>query len=71
MDTEEEDTARTPKKQKIEKERQLVQVPYIKGKKKKYMKVKGHAFQAKEYDFADTPTNSTSQFKTRLELFDK
>ena len=35
------------------------------------MKVKGNAFQAKEYDFADAPTDSTSQFKTRSALFDK
>ena len=35
------------------------------------MKVKGPAFQAKEYAFDYTPTNSTSQFKTMSELFDK
>ena len=35
------------------------------------MKVKGPAFQVKEYDFVDTPTDSTSQFKTRSKLFDK
>ena len=35
------------------------------------MKVKGPAFELKEYSFVETPIDSTSQFKTRSELFDK
>ena len=35
------------------------------------MKVKGPAFEIKEYAFSETPKDSTTQFKTRDELFDK
>ena len=35
------------------------------------MKVVGPTFEIKEYSFVDTPINSTSQLKTRLDLFDK
>ena len=49
---------------------QIVQVSYVKGNKKN-MKVKGPSFEIKEYVFSDTPKNSTYQFKTRVELFDK
>ena len=41
------------------------------GKKKKQVKLIGLGFEFKEYAFAHTPTNSTSQFKTRSELFEK
>ena len=44
---------------------------YDKGKKKKPIKVTRPDFEVKEYAFADTPANSTSQFKPRLELLDK
>ena len=71
MDTEEEDTTRTPKNKKVEETWLLVQVTNDKYKKNKQVKVKGPAFETKEYDFAETPTNSTSQFKNTLELFDK
>ena len=65
MDTKEEDIARTPKKQRIEEEGQLVQVTKEdRGKKK--MKVTGPAFEVKEYAFTDTPSDSTSQFKNKL-----
>ena len=70
MDTEEEDTSRTPKKKIIEEEGQLVQVTKEdKGKKK--MKVTGPSFEVKEYAFADTPADSTSQFKNKTELLEK
>ena len=73
MDTEEEDTTRTPKKQKVEEVGQLVQITEVKGKNKNQMKVKGPAFEVKEYVFSssETPTNFTSQFNNRFELFDK
>ena len=35
------------------------------------MKVKGPAFEIKEFSFFETPKDSTSQFKTRVEVFDK
>ena len=44
---------------------------YDKGKNKKHMKVKGPIFEVKEHAFYETPTDSTSQFRTRSELFDK
>ena len=65
MDTEEEDTTKNPKKQRVEEERQLVQMTKDKWKKMKQMKVVGFSCEVKEYAFADTPTNSTSQFKTK------
>ena len=49
----------------------LAQITKDRGKKKKWMKVKGPAFEAKDYSFSETPTDSTSQFKNRSELFDK
>ena len=60
MDTKKEDIARTPKKQKVEKTIHLVKVSKDKGNTKNQMKVKGPAFEVKEYDFAETPTDSTS-----------
>ena len=35
------------------------------------MEVKGPAFEIKEYAFSKASKDSTSQFKTRVELFDK
>ena len=70
MDTEEEDTSKTPKKQKIEETRQIIQVADVKANNK-HMKFEGHAFEIKEYAFSETPKDCTSQFKTRAELFDK
>ena len=35
------------------------------------MKVKGPSFEVKEYAFIETPTDSTSTFKYKSELFDK
>ena len=59
MDNEEEDTTRTPKKQKTEVEGQLVQViDEDKGKNK--MEVTVPDFELKEYAFADTAADSTS-----------
>ena len=60
MDTEEEDTTNTPKKNKTEETGKIVQVTNDKGKKKKHMKVKGPAFEVKDHDFSETSTNSTS-----------
>ena len=70
MDTEEEDTARNPKKKIIEEKGQLIQVPK-EDKGKKNIKVIGPTFEVKEYAFADTPTYSTSQFKNKIELLEK
>ena len=62
---------RTPKKKNVEETWEPVQVTNGKDKKKKYVKVKEPAFEFGEYDFAETPIDSTSQFKNRSELFDK
>ena len=35
------------------------------------MKVKGLAFEIKEYAFSETPKDSTCQFKTVAAIFDK
>ena len=51
MDTEEEDTTNTPKKQKLDDVGKLVQVAGGKGKKKQ-LKVKGPAFEVQEYEFS-------------------
>ena len=70
MDTEEEDTVKTPKKPIIEAEGQLVQsIKEDRGKKN--MKVAGPSFEVKEYAFFDTPIDSTSQFKDKTQLMDK
>ena len=70
MDTEEEDTARTLKKPRIEAEGQLVQTTdEDKGKNK--MKVTRPSFEVKEYAFADTPVESTSQLKSKVELLER
>ena len=39
--------------------------------KKKQMKVKGPAFEVKEFVFSQASKGSTNQFKTREELFDE
>ena len=70
MDAEEEDSARTLKKQIIESEGQLVQ-PTEEDRGKKKMKVTGPAFEVKEYAFANTPVDSTSQFKNKTRLLEK
>ena len=49
MDIEEDYTSKTPKKNKIEEIGKIIQVANVKGKKKKYMKVKGPSFEVKEY----------------------
>ena len=38
---------------------------------KKQMKVKGPAFEIKEYSFSEAPKGTKDKFKTRFELFDK
>ena len=35
------------------------------------MKFKGPSFEVKKYAFSETPKDSTSQFKTRAQMFDK
>ena len=64
MDSKEEDSARNPKKQRIEAEGQLVQVTEEERGKKK-MKVTGPTFEVKEYAFGNTLADSTSQFKNK------
>ena len=71
MDTEEEDTTITPKKQKIEERGQLVQIKKFEDNKKKQMKVKDLHLRSKNMQFYKTPIDPTSQFKNRSELFDK
>ena len=70
MDTEEEDTSRTPKNPRIEVEGQLVQTTE-EDIGKKNMKVTGHTFEVREYAFVDTPADSTSQFKDKIEFLEK
>ena len=67
MDTEEEDTVKTPKKPIIEAEGQLVQ-SREEDRGKKNMKVARPSFEVREYAFFDTPIDSTSQFKNKIEL---
>ena len=70
MDTEEKDTARTPKNKKIEKAGQLVHVAKGKGKKKQ-MKVKGQAFEIQEYTFDKILEGATYRYKSKTELLEK
>ena len=70
MDTEEEDTVKTPKKPIIEVEGQLVQ-SRKEDRGKKNTKVAGPSFEVKEYAFFDTPIDSTSQFKDKTQLMEK
>ena len=70
MDTEEEDTVKTPKKPIIEAKGQLVQ-SREEDKGKKNMKVVGPSFEVREYAFFDTPIDSTSQFKDKTQLMEK
>ena len=69
MDTEEEDTTRTPKKPRIEAEGKIFQTTE-EDKGKKNMKVTGPAFEVRVYAFADTPADSTSRFKDKTQLLD-
>ena len=77
METKKEDTTQTSKNKKVEEEGQMVQVTETKGRKKQMkfkgpaLEIKGPIFEIKEYAFSETPKDSTSQFKTRVELFDK
>ena len=70
MDTEDEDTARTHKRKKTESEGHLVQTT-IEDKGKQKMKITRHVFEVKEYAFADTIADSTSQFRNKMELLEK
>ena len=70
MDTKEEDTSRNPKRQKIESEGQLVQnTSEDEGNQER--KIIGPIFEVKEYVFADTPIDFTSQFRNEMELLEK
>ena len=65
MDTKEEDTTRTPKKQNIEKGgKQIVQGTKSKGKKKQ-MKRKGLAFEIQEYTSDKIPKGATNKYKSK------
>ena len=71
MDTKEEETSRTPKKQKIEKERQqLVQVTKPKWKNKE-TKIKGPSFEIHEYTFDKVSEGATYKYKSKTELLDR
>ena len=67
MDTEEEDTTNTPKKQNLDDARNLVWVAGGKGNKKQ-LKVKGPAFEVQEYEFSQTPEGSTTRYRSKIEL---
>ena len=64
MDTEEEDSVETPKRQKIETEGQLV-LDTTEEKGKGNMKILGLVFEVKEYMFVDTPIDSSTQSRTK------
>ena len=71
MDIDEEDTAETPKREKVETEGQLV-LDIAVDKVKRKMMIWGSLFKVKEYTFADsTPIDSFSQSKNKAELVDK
>ena len=71
MDTEEEDTIRTPNKQKIDKAgQQLVQGTKAKGKKKQ-MKIKGPTFEIQEYTFDKILEGATDKYKSKTELLER
>ena len=70
METEHEDNTTTSKKKKIHVEGEVVKVKKTKGNKKQ-MKVKVPAFEIKEYSFSKNHEEYTTQFKTKVELFDK
>ena len=71
MDINEEDTAETPKRKKVETEGQLLLDTAVdKGKRK--MTISGPQFEVKEYTFSySTPFDSSSQSKNKAELVDK
>ena len=64
MDIDEEDTTRTPKKKNTETKGKLIQT-IDEDKGKKNMKVTGPTFEVKEYAFAATPADTTSQSKEK------
>ena len=70
MDIDEEDTTRTPKKQKIEKTGQLVPITKAKGRKK-HVKVKGPAFEIQEYTFDNIREGAGNKYKSKTKLMDK
>ena len=70
MDTEEEDTTKTPKKKKLEERGKLVHVAGGKGKMKQ-VKVKGPTFKVKEYAFPQTPKGSKDRYRSKIELLEK
>ena len=70
MDTWEDGTTINPKNQIVETKGHLFQNTE-EGRGKKKMKVTGPTFEVKEYAFADTPVDSTYQFKNKIELLEK
>ena len=70
MHVDEEDTARTPKKQKIENLGKLVQVAKAKGRKKP-VKFKGPTFEIQEYTFGNIHVGTTDKYKSKTEFLNK
>ena len=71
MDIDEEDTAETPKRNKVETEGQLFLDRAV-DKSKRKMTIPGPPFEVKEYTFVDiTPIDSSSQSNNKAELVDK
>ena len=64
MDVDEEDTARTPKKQNIKKPGKHVQVAKTK-ERKKLVKVKGPKFEIQEHTFDNIPKGTTDKYKSK------
>ena len=68
MDIDEEGTAETPKRKKVETEGQFVLDTVVEQGKRK-MTILDPPFEVKEYTFADsTPVDSSSQSKNKAEL---
>ena len=70
MDIEDEDTAKSQMRHNIETEGQLVQNT-TEYKEEQETMTTGPAFEVKEYSFADTLTGSLSQFRDKMEFFNK
>ena len=70
MQTQEEESSKIAKRQKIEAKGVLVEVVKIESKKKQ-VKIKGPTFEVKQYKLSEVPETSTDKFKSRFDLYDK
>ena len=69
MDIDEEETARTPNKLKIEEPGKLVHIAKAQGKMKT-VKFKVLAFEVQEYKFISVPKEVVNKYKSKVELLD-